>query len=193
MPRRSFLCEISSFIFYPALLFPEHVFSLREREREKSDRAFEISSYRFIPFIPYIALKHVDALPIKTSLQWMFQFSVWRRDYEFVAITLLSHQLSVWITAARFIFYVFISLDEHAIAIASHFASYQYSLSTLIFFNDIIVDSLRSFREQYQVLSLKSKACVYDKLTMLINACIIEILRVIEYSEYVEERGNNAY
>lgn len=191
MPRRSFLCEISSFIFYPALLFPEHVFFLRERERGKSDRAFEISSYRFIPFFPYIALKHVDALPIKTSLQWMFQFSVWRRDYEFVAITLLSDQLPVWITATRFIFYAFTSLDEHAIAITSHFASCQYSLSMLSLINDIIVDSLRSFGEQNQIL--KSKARVYDKPIMLINACIIEILRVIKYCEYVEEGGNNAY
>lgn len=123
----------------------------------------------------------------------MFQFSVWRRDYEFVAITLLFDQLTVWITATRIIFYVSISLDEHAIAITSYFASCQYSLSTLSFFNDIIVDSLRSFREQKQARSLKSKACVYDKPIMLINACIIEILRVIKYSEYVEERGNNVY
>lgn len=43
MPRPGFLCEISSFIFYPTLLFSEHVYSLadeREKERGKNDRAF---------------------------------------------------------------------------------------------------------------------------------------------------------
>ena len=42
-PRPGFLCEISSFIFYPTLLFSEHVYSLadeREKERGKNDRAF---------------------------------------------------------------------------------------------------------------------------------------------------------
>lgn len=53
MPRRSFLCEISSFIFYPALLFPEHVFPLREKEREREKRSclrnFLVPLYSLLP------------------------------------------------------------------------------------------------------------------------------------------------